>query len=937
MKKLIVSIIIILLLAGIAFGVSILWQNNWNFQQAWNSVFGATADVDATQPTDPAETTPPTEEPTESTEPTQPDAELEYIINADKSISMDAYVFVNKATENAYGAWNILHPVQPCDPEVRVDKVHFIDDCETVLGHNHEDEEVELMVAYKYFSVLCCQDEEHGFEITRWDDLNKSVLEQYKKYEESFKDTTFELCEECDGLVNVAGLMGLTISRELTDEEWELLEKIAISWEELDEETNKVVRRFGIMLCSCEEPSDKPSEGGPGTDPTDPVHTHKYTDEVTPPTCEEKGYTTHTCECGHSYKDSEVDALGHDWSEWTVTKQPTETEEGEETRTCKRCQKTETRPIAKLNHEHSYTKVVTAPTCDEKGYTTYTCSCGHSYVADETEALGHDWGDWVVTKQPTETEEGEETRTCKRCGITETRPIAKVNHEHNYTKVVTAPTCDEKGYTTYTCSCGHSYVADETEALGHDWGDWVVTKQPTASEDGEEVRTCQRCGKEQRQSIPALGNPPDDDGDTEHNDPTLPEDGEHNDPTVPHEHSYSKVVVSATCTEGGFTTFTCECGETYTGEYTNALGHNWGDWVVTKQPTETEEGEETRTCSRCNATEKRGISPLEQPPVHEHVYTEVVTAPTCTEGGYTTFICECGESYVGEHTDALGHTWGEWVVTKQPTATEDGQEVRTCGHCGKQEFGTIDALGVPEEPEEQPGPGSDHNDQQPGGDDEMEQPEEQPPVHEHVYTEVVTAPTCTEGGYTTFICECGESYVGEHTDALGHTWGEWVVTKQPTATEDGQEVRTCGHCGKQEFGTIDALGVPEEPEEQPAPGSDHNDQQVGGNDENAAENPAEQPGINDDDHNGQEVGTPEEETGAESQPPVEENDGVDLGEPDDGVDLGNPNDDVEEQPPVDDETGHNDVELPVEDEGSQPEEQPEPPVEDDIVDLGSPE
>ncbi len=42
---------------------------------------------------------------------------------------------------------------------------------------------------------------------------------------------------------------------------------------------------------------------------------------------------------------------------------------------------------------------------------------------------------------------------------------------------------------------------------------------------------------------------------------------------------------------------------------------------------------------------------------HTHSYEAVVTAPTCTEGGYTTYICECGESYVADEVDALGHDW----------------------------------------------------------------------------------------------------------------------------------------------------------------------------------------------------------------------------------------------------------------------------------------
>ena len=46
------------------------------------------------------------------------------------------------------------------------------------------------------------------------------------------------------------------------------------------------------------------------------------------------------------------------------------------------------------------------------------------------------------------------------------------------------------------------------------------------------------------------------------------------------------------------------------------------------------------------------------PKPHEHDYKAVVTAPTCTEQGYTTHTCECGASYVDTYTDALGHDWG---------------------------------------------------------------------------------------------------------------------------------------------------------------------------------------------------------------------------------------------------------------------------------------
>ncbi len=39
---------------------------------------------------------------------------------------------------------------------------------------------------------------------------------------------------------------------------------------------------------------------------------------------------------------------------------------------------------------------------------------------------------------------------------------------------------------------------------------------------------------------------------------------------------------------------------------------------------------------------------------HEHAYSSVIIAPTCTEQGYATYTCDCGDSYV-EYADAIGH------------------------------------------------------------------------------------------------------------------------------------------------------------------------------------------------------------------------------------------------------------------------------------------
>ena len=196
--------------------------------------------------------------------------------------------------------------------------------------------------------------------------------------------------------------------------------------------------------------------------------------------------------------------------------------------------------------------------------------------------------------------------------------------------------------------------------------------------------------------------------------------------------------------------------------------HVWDNGKVTKEPTETETGIKTYTCTLCGETKTETIPKL----THEHSYKAVVTAPTCTEKGYTTHTCACGDSYVDTYVDALGHAWDNGKVTKEPTETETGVKTFTCTRCGETRTEVIPALS-----------------------------------HEHSYKDVVTAPTCTEKGYTTHTCACGDSYVDTYTDALGHAWDNGKVTKEPTETETGVKTFTCTRCGETKTEVIPATGV----------------------------------------------------------------------------------------------------------------------------------
>ena len=68
-------------------------------------------------------------------------------------------------------------------------------------------------------------------------------------------------------------------------------------------------------------------------------------------------------------------------------------------------------------------------------------------------------------------------------------------------------------------------------------------------------------------------------------------------------------------------------------------------------------------------------------PEHTHSYECVVTAPTCTEQGYTTYSCECGDSYVDDYVDTIGHSYANGtctscghttgpIITQQPESSQ---------------------------------------------------------------------------------------------------------------------------------------------------------------------------------------------------------------------------------------------------------------------------
>ena len=416
-------------------------------------------------------------------------------------------------------------------------------------------------------------------------------------------------------------------------------------------------------------------------------HTHTYSTTVTKAaTCTDTGTKTHACTvCVYSYTET-IPATGH-----TVTEKaevtPTCTATGTSAGTyCSVCNTVlggcET--IAALGHD--YNAVVTAPTCTTAGYTTYTCvRCADTYTADEVGVIGHSYDDGVITTAPTCTETGIKTFTCT-CGDSYTETLELIGHSeeidkaiaptcttpgktegkhcavcgeilvaqeeiavagHSYEAVVTAPSCTADGYTTYTCSvCNDIYTDDTVSATGHSFDEGKVTKEATCIEEGVMTFIC-ACGERYTESIEKL----------------------------PHETTFYPEK-AATCTEGGYTShYHCSrCDNYYVDEacafiapwqYLEipATGHSVV-FVPEKEATCTEDGYSSHYhCSRCNnnyADEScEFIAPWQylEIPATGHAYEGSVTAPTCTENGFTAYVClTCSDSYVADEVEATGHS-----------------------------------------------------------------------------------------------------------------------------------------------------------------------------------------------------------------------------------------------------------------------------------------
>ena len=314
----------------------------------------------------------------------------------------------------------------------------------------------------------------------------------------------------------------------------------------------------------------------------------------------------------------------HHWDQGEIITEATCTEEGEKKFTCSICGDEKTEKVSATGHQHTELRNKKEATCKETGYSgdTWCKDCGKKILSGQTIAKteNHSWDAGKVTTKATCTEEGEKTFTCSICGDEKTEKVSATGHQHTEIRNKKEATCKEEGYSgdTWCKDCGKKILSGQAIAKteDHSWNLGEITKEPTCKEEGEKTFTCSICGNTKTEKVS----------------------------TTDHQHMEIRNQKNPTCKEAGYSgdTYCADCGVKISSGKTIAKtkNHNWDGGVITTEPTCTERGEKTFTCTICGNTNTKKVN-------------------------------------------ATGHSYGAYKVVKEPTNKRKGLKSKTCSVCGK--------------------------------------------------------------------------------------------------------------------------------------------------------------------------------------------------------------------------------------------------------------
>lgn len=270
----------------------------------------------------------------------------------------------------------------------------------------------------------------------------------------------------------------------------------------------------------------------------------------------------------------------------------------------------------------------------------------------------------------------------------------------------------------------------------HTWGEYTIDKEPTCTENGHKYRECKTCGERQEAEIPALGHSPEEEWSSD----------EAN-------HWHECIV----------------CGE----EFDKAL-HDFGDWIIDREPTCTEAGHKYRECQTCGEKQE------EEVPASGHSLKEDWSSNE-TDHWHDCSVC-------GEKFDTASHDFGDWITDREPTCTEEGHKYRECNTCGEKQGEEIQASG--------------HSPKEEWDSDEANHWHACSVCGEKLDKETHDAEDWSSNETDHWhVCDtCGESF-----DLDAHEFDEWITDQEATEDEEGARHRICSTCEYIDYGIIPTI------------------------------------------------------------------------------------------------------------------------------------